>query len=430
MGKRVTPKDSKSDSGRYTENIVFDKSRLFWNGVTSVAHIQRSSKCDSSYYSTTDKPRETLIDKKEHEKVSLSFRFLKNILSSTQIAQSYSSQRVVAKKWMIYPSDPRKIAWDCLSCAAVLYAVAEIPFTIGFLSDVREDFAIVITDDILVLIFGIEIFLTFNSAIVDTSTGLLITNRKEIAAQYSKFWLWIDIAAAAPIRQLAIVFYSATSVNNLDSIKLLRLLRLSRLAYVYKLLNSQRLSAYMDYINFSPQIKNMTLLFLQIFLTGHVVACFWFFITTRSCTGLENPSDDNMPILIHTWATEYGFQTMNTYGRYIGSLYWTFETLFTIGYGDIHAVNDGERVFSILIMLLGSIIFGAIIAKIKDVLDSCSIQSNETIVMIEEFSEYLEEKNFPKILRVRAKVRKAIRVKHAFMKCASKHTSHLLYQMK
>jgi potassium channel len=319
-------------------------------------------------------------------------------------------QRVVAKKWMIYPSDRRKIAWDCLSCAAVLYAVAEIPFTIGFLSDVQETFAIILTDDILVLIFGIEIFLTFNSAIVDTSTGLLITNRKEIAIQYSKFWLWIDIAAAAPIRQLAVVFYSSASVNSLDSIKLLRLLRLSRLAYVYKLLNSQRLSSYMDYINFSPQIKNMTLLFLQIFLTGHVVACFWFFITTRSCTGLENPTDDGLPILIHTWATDFGYQTMNTYGRYIGSLYWTFETLFTIGYGDIHAVNDGERVFSILIMLLGSIIFGAVIAKIKDVLDSCSIQANETIVKIEEFSEYLEEKNFPKILRVRAKVKKNPRV--------------------
>lgn len=316
---------------------------------------------------------------------------------------------------MMYPSDPRKIAWDCLSCAAVLYAVAEIPFTIGFLSDVQETFAIVLTDDILVLIFGIEIFLTFNSAIVDTSTGLLITDRREIAVQYSKFWLWIDIAAAAPIRQLAVVFYSGASANNLDSVKLLRLLRLSRLAYVYKLLNSQRLSSYMDYINFSPQIKNMTLLFLQIFLTGHVVACFWFYITTRSCTGLENPSDDGMPILIHTWATEFGFQTMSTYGRYIGSLYWTFETLFTIGYGDLHAVNDGERVFSILIMLFGSIIFGAIIAKIKDVLDSCSIQANESIVKIEEFSEYLMEKNFPKILRVRAKVGATFRVEHSFM---------------
>jgi hypothetical protein len=87
MGKRITPKDLKSDSGRYTENVVLDKSRLFWNGVTSVAHIQRSSKCDSSYYSTTDKPRETLIDKKEHEKVRLSLEFLSNFPLVPKITQ-------------------------------------------------------------------------------------------------------------------------------------------------------------------------------------------------------------------------------------------------------------------------------------------------------------------------------------------------------
>lgn len=314
---------------------------------------------------------------------------------------------------MIHPSDSRKIAWDCLSCAAVLYAVAEVPFTIGFLSEFDETFVSILSDNILVIVFGIEIFLSFNSAIVDASTGLLITDRRQIAIQYSKFWLWVDIASAAPVRQLDFAFSSAASVNNFDAIKLLRLLRLSKLAYVYKLLNSQRLSTYLDYINFSPQIKNMTLLFLQIFLTGHVVACFWFFITTRSCTGFYNPTDDGMPVLIQTWATTFGYQTMSTYGRYIGSLYWTFATLFTIGYGDIHAVNDGERVFSIFVMLVGSIVFGAIIAKIKDVLDSCSIQANETIVKIEEFTEYLEEKNFPKILRVRAKVRCAIYTNNA-----------------
>lgn len=87
MGKRITLKDLKSDSGRYTENVIFDKSRLFWNGVTSVAHIQRSSKCDSSYYSTTDKPRETLIDKKEHEKVRLSLSLKQDFLPLSNVAE-------------------------------------------------------------------------------------------------------------------------------------------------------------------------------------------------------------------------------------------------------------------------------------------------------------------------------------------------------
>jgi potassium channel len=305
---------------------------------------------------------------------------------------------------MIYPTDVWKFAWDCLSCAAVLYAVAEIPFTIGFLSDSPDSFAATVLDDFLVVIFGIEIILAFNSAYVEPVSGILITDRKKIAIRYCKFWLWIDLASMLPVKQIGIAYTTAFR-NDLNIVQLVRLLRLSRLAFVYKLMSSRRLSSFMDHISFSPQLKNMTLLFLQIFLTGHVLCCFWFFITTSICTGRQNPSDDSLPFLIRTWAVEFGYEHKSVFDQYVGSLYWTFETLFTIGYGDIHATNQGERVFSILVMLMGSVLFGAVLAKIKDVLDSTNIQKNEVIAKMEEFNEYMYEKNFPSSLRRRAKVR-------------------------
>jgi Ion transport protein len=310
-------------------------------------------------------------------------------------------ESLLGDRWIIYPTDIRKVAWDCLSCAAAIYAVAEVPFSIGFLSDVEGSLSSNVTDGLFVAIFGIDILLSFNSAYEDTATGLLVSNRLKIAKRYSKFWLWIDLAAIIPINQIVASLHPTGSKNNLNSTSLLRLCRLSRLAFLYKMLNSQRLSTYMDSINISPQIKNITLLFLQIFLTGHVVCCFWFRITTQTVIGVLNPTDD--AVLIHTWATEFGFQNIDIFSQYIASLYWTFATLFTIGYGDISATNEGERVFSIAVMLLGSILFGAIIAKIEDVLDSRNIQKNEIIVKMEEFKEYMEEEGFPSHLRFQAK---------------------------
>lgn len=285
----------------------------------------------------------------------------------------------------------------------MLYAVAEIPFTIGFLSDVPSSLAATVLDDILVAIFGIEIILSFNSAYVDTLSGLLITDRRKIAIRYSKFWLWLDLASMLPVKQIGTSFSDA-SEKDLNTFQLLRLFRLTRLAFVYKLMMSRRLSSFMDHINFSPQLKNVTLLFLQIFLTGHVLCCFWFFITTSACTGVSNPEDDSLHFLIRTWAVEFGYQNRSIYDQYVGSLYWTFSTLFTVGYGDIHATNLGERIFAILIMLLGSVLFGAVLAKIKDVLDSTNIQKNEIVAKMEEFNEYMYEKNFPSTLKFRAKV--------------------------
>lgn len=272
------------------------------------------------------------------------------------------------------------------------------------MTDIKETLPLQVTDGLYVAIFGIDIILSFNSAYVETATGILVTSRRKIAQRYSKFWLWIDLAAMVPVNQIADSFYPSGSNSNLDSLTLLRLLRLSRLAFLYKLLHSQRLSTYLDSINSSPQIKNITLLFLQIFLTGHVICCFWFFITTRSVIGVTNPTDDSV-VLVVTWATTFGFQNVDIFSKYIASLYWTFATLFTIGYGDIIATNEGERVFSIIVMLLGSVLFGAVIAKIKDVMDSRNIQKNESIVKMEEFAEYMEEKSFPSYLRLKAKVR-------------------------
>lgn len=304
---------------------------------------------------------------------------------------------------MIYPEDKWKLYWDCISSSAVIYAVAEIPFSIGFLGNVRMSATIAALDDVLVIVFWIDILITFNSAYHDPKTRIIVTDRRKIALRYSRFWLWFDLVSAAPLRQIATYYYTPGWDSDAYSFQLIRLFRLSRLVFVYKLFKSERLSTHLDSINVFPSRKNSCLLFLQIFLTAHVLACFWFFITTRKVTGLQNPIDDSMPILIRTWATEFGLQNASIFSQYIASLYFTFETLFTIGYGDFYATNLGERVYLIIVMLIGSLLFGAIIAQVKDVLDSLNIQKNEAIKKLEEFSEFMEEKRYPLELRVRAK---------------------------
>ena len=46
-------------------------------------------------------------------------------------------------------------------------------------------------------------------------------------------------------------------------------------------------------------------------------------------------------------------------------MYWTFFTLLTVGYGDIHPTNTGERFYALMTMIMGSLMFGAIIAKVR-----------------------------------------------------------------
>ena len=62
---------------------------------------------------------------------------------------------------------------------------------------------------------------------------------------------------------------------------------------------------------------------------------------------------------------EYGQPgTSGLASRYIGALYWAFATLCTVGYGDISAKTEGERVFAIISMITGGFVFSGVIAKI------------------------------------------------------------------
>ena len=61
--------------------------------------------------------------------------------------------------------------------------------------------------------------------------------------------------------------------------------------------------------------------------------------------GVVQPSCDHRvnklcaPVVHVTWATEFGYQWDDYIDQYVASVYYTFATLLTVGYGDIHSVN-------------------------------------------------------------------------------------------
>ena len=262
--------------------------------------------------------------------------------------------------------------WDVICGIAILYSIVVVPYSIGFTTDSTPSESTSALNKLVDVIFFLDVCITFRTALFDPTTNLLVIDKRLIAKHYISFWFWIDIASTVPFDSIieASMLDNRTNSTQLRTIKLLRILRLSRLSKLHRLLKSQSLKDFLERSHIPLSIVSVFVLALQIFLVAHIIACFWYFITTNLATGMIIPdnyihSDDSNSVGEYlTWATEFNFINEDTVTQYIISLFWSFQTLLTVGYGDIHPTNTIERAYAFIVMLIGGLMFGTIIAKV------------------------------------------------------------------
>jgi predicted membrane protein len=141
-------------------------------------------------------------------------------------------------------------------------------------------------------------------------------------------------------------FQSTTSLSLLKTVRLLRLFQAAR-----------RLDQNYE--------KSVSLLFLMVFafsLVAHWLACIWYTIG-------HNENDKKIP---NSWLTQLAdnneepFETVNVLknetvklfgpslrARYLTSLYFTLTCLTSVGFGNVSANTDFEKLFTIVSMLIG-----------------------------------------------------------------------------
>ena len=92
----------------------------------------------------------------------------------------------------------------------------------------------------------------------------------------------------------------------------------------------------------------------------------------RACVWIALPSiTENTD----SWLTagDFDFSEEPTRHLYIASLYWAFTALTTVGFGDVIAGNESERMFSIFTMAIGVTFYAYATATVSSVLHSLDL---------------------------------------------------------
>jgi CRP-like cAMP-binding protein len=286
----------------------------------------------------------------------------------------------------------------------ILYSVVTIPLAVGFqLTKNNSEF---IFDSFIDCLFLMDIIFTFNTSYTEHSTERVITDRVMIAKKYLELWFWIDFMSTIPFDTI-IELYTGNSSDGLQTLRLIRILRLSRMLKLLRVMKLSRVGYMIEALNINPALFGVQKLIAQICFAAHIFCCFWFFVglqgSSRQELAREYGSGAYLDGPYPNWIVAYNMHSRSLTDQYVASFYWTITTMLSIGYGDIHAYNSGERIYTIFIQLTGSILFGAVIAQVTRLIASRNPQAKAFKEKIDELKGYLNEKLLPPRLKASAK---------------------------
>ena len=113
----------------------------------------------------------------------------------------------------------------------------------------------------------------------------------------------------------------------------------------------------MDFLSIGLGFERLFVSICSILVFCHLACCFWYLAAMIN--------DD--PI---NWVQNYEFEDKANFDIYIASFYWITQTVVTVGYGDIAAVNTLERSIACVYMFVGVFFYSFTIGSLSSLLSS------------------------------------------------------------
>lgn len=300
-------------------------------------------------------------------------------------------------KWTVLHYSPFKALWDWVILFLVIYTAVFTPYVAAFLLNEPDqktvqqsnnaeygDDPIVMVDLIVDIMFIIDILINFRTTYVSENDEVVSAPSK-IAVHYFRGWFIIDLVAAIPFDLLLFGSDTDETTTLIGLLKTARLLRLVRVA--------RKIDRYSEY-----GAAVLILLMATFALIAHWLACIWYAIGHAERSG----SSKNIGWLAHLAnATDTMYFANNTGGpsiksRYITSMYFTFTTLTSVGFGNVAPNTSNEKIYAIIVMMIGSLMYASIFGNVSAIIQrlySGTARYHSAMQRVREFNKFYQIPN-------------------------------------
>lgn len=310
--------------------------------------------------------------------------------------------------WALHPEKSKFCAqWDKVVMSALLFTCFVTPFEVGFMEPTGQLAPLALMNRGIDAIFLFDLCLQFflMYCVRTRKTSIWVADLRLIAKHYLKGWFSIDFVSIFPFSDVGEAFSKDEAADDgsgggsriksiLKVFRCLRLLKLMRLVRASRILKrwESRISISQMTIQIS---KNLLLLFVS----GHWMGCVWGLLGS-----VEDPPDE-------TWiAIEEEKGHVSPVGLWLASMHYSVMTLTSIGYGDMGASTNAERLIGVFLMLVSGIIWASIIGGFAAIQESLEARGLEFKSRLNEINTILEIYRIPVEMTVR--LRKYFHQKH------------------
>ncbi|XP_053309344.1 potassium voltage-gated channel subfamily H member 4 [Spea bombifrons] len=316
-----------------------------------------------------------------------------NLLDNKPTLPEYKVASVQKPRFILLHYSIFKALWDWLILLATFYVAVTVPYNVCFTShddSVSAARSTIVSDIAVEMLFILDIILNFRTTYVSQS-GQVVYEPRSICIHYLATWFFVDLIAALPFDLLYAFNVTVTSlVHLLKTVRLLRLLRLL-----------QKLDRYSQY---SAMV--LTLLMSMFALLAHWMACVWYVIGRK-----EMESNDPVTWDIG-WLHELGKRLEAPYinnslggpsirSAYIASLYFTLSSLTSVGFGNVCANTDAEKIFSICTMLIGALMHAVVFGNVTAIIQRMYSRRSLYHTRMKDLKDFIRVHRLPQQLKQR-----------------------------
>uniref|UniRef100_A0A3P9AFL8 Cyclic nucleotide-binding domain-containing protein n=1 Tax=Esox lucius TaxID=8010 RepID=A0A3P9AFL8_ESOLU len=283
------------------------------------------------------------------------------------VLPEYKLQTPRMDRFTILHYSPFKAMWDWLILLLVIYTAILTPYSAAFLLNDREEQMrrecgyscnpLNVVDFLVDIMFIVDIVINFRTTYVNLNEEV-VSQPAKIAIHYFKGWFLIDMVAAIPFDLLIFGSGSDETTTLIGLLKTARLLRLVRVA--------RKLDRYSEY-----GAAVLMLLMCIFALIAHWLACIWYAIGNVEKPYLEHKIGwlDNLGVSI---GKRYNYSDPSSgpsiKDKYVTALYFTFSSLTSVGFGNVSPNTNSEKIFSICVMLIGSLMYASIFGNVSAII--------------------------------------------------------------